>query len=81
MSPLGCATFTIIVHLDLSPNHILLTAHHVAKISDLGVAKVVRADGRSTLTTAPETVNLCRQSVFPIIHIMALPWMCFHLEV
>ena len=30
-----------IIHCDLSPNNILLTAHHVAKISDLGVAKVM----------------------------------------
>ena len=33
-----------IVHRDLSPNNVLLTAHHVAKISDLGVAKVIKAD-------------------------------------
>ena len=32
-----------IVHRDLSPNNVLLTAHHVAKISDLGVAKVIKA--------------------------------------
>ena len=30
-----------IVHRDLSPNNVLLTAHHVAKISDLGVAKLI----------------------------------------
>jgi len=30
-----------IVHCDLSPNSVLLTAHHVAKISDLGVAKAL----------------------------------------
>ena len=46
-----------IVHRDLSPNNILLTAHHVAKISDLGVAKVVRADSRKTMTKAPGTVD------------------------
>ena len=46
-----------IVHRDLSPNNVLLTAHHVAKISDLGVAKVIRADSRTTLTKAPGTVD------------------------
>ena len=46
-----------IVHCDLSPNNILLTAHHVAKISDLGVAKVIKADSRKTMTKAPGTVD------------------------
>jgi len=40
-----------IVHQDLTPSNILLTANHVAKISDVGVAKVLKAD-------APETVDL-----------------------
>ena len=46
-----------IVHRDLSPNNVLLTAHHVAKISDLGVAKVIKADSRKTMTMAPGTVD------------------------
>jgi len=46
-----------IVHRDLSPNNILLTIHHVAKISDLGVAKVIKADSRKTMTKAPGTVD------------------------
>ena len=46
-----------IVHRDLSPNNILLTAHHVAKISDLGVAKVIKSDSRKTLTKAPGTID------------------------
>ena len=46
-----------IVHRDLSPNNILLTAHHVAKISDLGVAKVIKADSKRTMTKAPGTVD------------------------
>ena len=45
-----------IVHHDLSPNNVLLTAHHVAKISDLGVEKVIKAD-RKTMTKAPGTVD------------------------
>ena len=46
-----------IVHRDLSPNNVLLTAHHVAKISDLGVAKVIKADSRKTMTKALGTVD------------------------
>ena len=46
-----------IVHRDLSPNNVLLTAHHVAKISDLGVAKVIKTDSRKTMTKAPGTVD------------------------
>ena len=47
-----------ILHRDLSPNNIMLTSQHVAKIGDLGVAKVVRADSKQTkskLTKAPGT--------------------------
>jgi len=44
-----------IIHRDLSPNNILLTTHHVAKISDLGVAKVIKADSKKTMTKAPGT--------------------------
>ena len=49
-----------IIHRDLSPNNILLSRDSVAKISDLGVAKVVRADSRATqtiLTKAPGTLH------------------------
>ena len=49
-----------VVHRDLSPNNILLSRDSVAKISDLGVAKVVRADSRATqtmLTKAPGAVD------------------------
>ena len=46
-----------IVHRDLSPNNILLTDHHVAKISDLGVAKVIKADSKKTMTKAPGTID------------------------
>ena len=46
-----------IVHRDLSPNNVLLTVHYVAKISDLGVAKVIKADSRKTMTKAPGTVD------------------------
>ena len=49
-----------IVHRDLSPNNVLLTKqfeHFVAKISDLGVAKVIQADSKKTKTRAPGTVD------------------------
>jgi len=46
-----------IVHRDLSPNNVLLTKNHVAKISDLGVAKVISNDSRKTMTKAPGTVD------------------------
>jgi len=46
-----------IVHRDLSPNNVLLTSHFVAKISDLGVAKVIEADSKKTKTRAPGTVD------------------------
>ena len=46
-----------IVHRDLSPNNVLLTSQFVAKISDLGVAKVIQADNKKTKTRAPGTVD------------------------
>ena len=46
-----------IVHRDLSPNNILLTVRFVAKISDLGVAKVIKADSKKTMTRAPGTAD------------------------
>ena len=53
-----------IVHRDLSPNNVLLTAYHVAKISDLGVAKVIQADSRKTMTKAPGTVDFMPPEAF-----------------
>ena len=38
----------VILHRDLSPNNVMLTSQLVAKIGDLGVAKVVRADSWQT---------------------------------
>ena len=49
-----------IIHRDLSPNNVLMSRDLVAKVSDLGVAKVVRADSTATqtmLTKAPGTVD------------------------
>ena len=39
-----------IVHRDLTPNNILLGDHLEAKITDLGVAKVMRSDNQKTCT-------------------------------
>ena len=49
-----------IIHRDLSPNNVLLTSQLVAKIGDLGTAKMIKADSkqtRSRLTTAPGTLH------------------------
>ena len=46
-----------IVHRDLSSNNILLTTQLRAKISDLGVAKVVRPDSKKSLTKVPGTAD------------------------
>ena len=49
-----------VIHRDLSSNNVLLTSHLVAKISDLGMAKMIRADSKQTksrLTTAPGTLH------------------------
>ena len=49
-----------VIHRDLSSNNVLLTRHLVAKISDLGTAKMIRADSKQTksrLTTAPGTLH------------------------
>ena len=51
----------VVIHRDLSSNNVLLSkGHFVAKISDLGTAKMIRADSKQTksrLTTAPGTLH------------------------
>ena len=44
-----------IVHRDLTPNNILLGRCLEAKITDLGVAKVVKSDNQKTMTKLPGT--------------------------
>ena len=44
-----------IVHRDLTPNNILLSYRLEAKITDLGVAKVVQTSNQKTMTKAPGT--------------------------
>ena len=49
---------SLILHRDLSPNNVMLTSENVAKIGDLGVAKVIRVDSKQTkskLTANPGT--------------------------
>ena len=46
-----------IIHRDLSSNNVLLTKHLVAKIADLGVAKVVEQNKMKTHTQAPGTTH------------------------
>lgn len=49
-----------IIHRDLSPNNVMIKNYlpqPVAKISDLGVAKIVKADSHKTMTKAPGTVD------------------------
>ena len=60
-----------VVHCDLSPNNILLKAGKgevpVAKLADLGVAKIVKADRKATqsvLTKVPGTVDFMPPECF-----------------
>ena len=57
-----------IVHRDLSPNNILLTNHIVAKISDLGIAMVLKSHSEATntkkLTKVPGTQDFMAPETF-----------------
>ena len=46
-----------IIHRDLSSNNVLLTKHLVAKIADLGVAKVIEQNKMKTQTQTPGTLH------------------------
>ena len=46
---------TPIVHRDLTPNNILLTPYLEAKITDLGVAKAIMPNNKTTMSKAPGT--------------------------
>ena len=49
-----------IIHRDLSPNNVMLTDKLVAKIGDLGVAKLIQTDSKHTknkMTKAPGTTD------------------------
>ena len=58
-----------IVHRDLSPNNVLLTAHMIAKISDLGIARVLKPHTdtrktRSKFTQVPGTLDFMAPETF-----------------
>ena len=56
-----------VIHRDLSSNNVLLTSHLVAKISDLGMAKMIRADSKHTkskLTAVPGTLHFMPPETF-----------------
>ena len=61
------------IYRDISSNNVLLTSHHVVKISDLGTAKIIRAD--SKLTAVPGFAHFMPPEVFasdeedPVYHI------------
>ena len=48
-----------VIHRDLTPNNILMSSNSVAKISDLGVAKVVRVDSQMTKSRVYTQVPGC----------------------
>ena len=55
-----------IVHRDLSSNNVLLTKHLVAKIADLGVAKVIEHNKMRTHTQTPGTVHFMPPEVLSV---------------
>ena len=58
-----------IVHRDLTPNNILLSYRLEAKITDLGVAKVMKTDKQKTMTKLPGTPDFMppeAQSIRPV---------------
>jgi len=74
-----------LIHRDLSSNNILLTKHYVAKVSDLGVAKVT-STGLDRHTQAPGTVvfmppeALSVNPVYgPSIDVFSVGCVCVHL--
>ena len=65
-----------IIHRDLSPNNILLSYDSVAKISDLGVARVVKAGTKNTkskLTKAPGTMDFMPPEALVHVTIPCIP--------
>ena len=62
-----------IVHCNLAPSSVLLTAHHVAKICDLGEAMMIGTDRRDTMTRAPGTVDFMSPESFTDRPVYGLP--------
>ena len=62
-----------IAHRDLSPNNVLLTEYFIAKIGDLGVAKVITADNANKMTKVPGTVDFMPPECFKTNPIYGTP--------
>ena len=58
-----------IIHRDLSSNNVMLTSHLVAKIGDLGVAKIIRADSRKTRSSTAKN-----DQISEYFHIIGNNW-------
>ena len=58
-----------IIHQDLSSNKILLTIHHVAKISDLVVSKVIGNSRKRVRNKVPDFMAPLRESQFQCPHL------------
>ena len=68
-----------IIHQNLSPDSVQLTAHPVAKISDLVVTKLIKAKRIVTIEKALDIDGFMALKFLQILLSMALPWMYFHL--
>ena len=69
-----------IVHRDLTPNNILLSYRLEAKITDLGVAKVMKSDNQKTMTKLPGTPDFMPPEALSIRPAYGPSLMCFHME-
>ena len=71
-----------VVHRDLSPNNVLIKYSSVdqvppvAKIADLGVAKLIARGQNHNLQNYQALLISCLPRHLKIIHITILPWMC-----
>ncbi|CAI5475705.1 unnamed protein product [Closterium sp. Yama58-4] len=68
-----------IVHRDLKPDNILLDAHLASKIGDVGLARLLEADGATTMKVRgtagyidPEEVETCEISVLSDVYALGL---------
>ena len=53
-----------VIHRNISPNNVMLTSKLVAKIGGMGVAKVIRANRKCRLTTAPGCLDFMPPETF-----------------
>ena len=62
-----------IIHRDLTPNNILLCSHFRAKITDLGVSKVLHTTDAKTLTQNPGTIDFMPPETWASKPVYGLP--------